>query len=130
MHSAMANDYVPNGPLLLVCTHLLLDALPQPAYWGLLETIPACKGTSKTGAAGDPSPPQGDAFTPQPVLEQRAVLPGQKGMGKGRERAWTTHGWEPWQGMFPTVPCLVGSCSGPSPMPRAGKMTKAMATFI
>lgn len=100
MHSVTVNDYMPNGPLLLVCTHLFLDGLPQPTYRSLLKTIPGSKGTSTTGAAGDPFPLQGNTFTLQPALEQRALLPGQKGMGKGRkkEEGWTTHGWEPWQG--------------------------------
>lgn len=60
MHSAVANDYMPNGLLLLAGTYLLPDAVPWPVCWSLLKTMQAGKGTSKTGAAGDSSPPQGD----------------------------------------------------------------------
>lgn len=51
MHSSTANDYIPNGPLLLVYTHLLRNALPWPTYCSLLKTSPAGKATSKIGAA-------------------------------------------------------------------------------
>lgn len=40
MHSATANDYMPNGPLLLARTHLRLHALPQPVCRSVLRNIP------------------------------------------------------------------------------------------
>lgn len=126
MHSATANDYMPNGPLLLVCTLLLLDALPRLVYQSLLKIIP-----SKTGTAGDLSLPQGDAFALQPALEQRALLPGRKDMGEGRERerGWTTHGWEAWWGDVPHSLMPGGLLLRSQAMPGACKMTKAMVTL-
>lgn len=60
MHSATANDYMPNGLLLLVGMYLLLDAPPWLVGWSLLKTMQASNGTSKTGVTEDTSLPQGD----------------------------------------------------------------------
>lgn len=76
MHSATANDYMPNGPLLLARTHLLLHG---PAC------VPIC-AEQRTGRRGDAS-----------GTELQGCAPGCQTLPQGR-KAWAK-GWQLQEGI-------------------------------
>lgn len=112
MHSATANDYMPNGPLLLVRTHLHLHALPQPECPSVLRNGPAGQEVPLQWGCGGKGPLCREMPPPQST---RALLWGRK----ARARRVAAVG-----GVSPAVPCLGAAAQ----LPAGCRTTPAMTT--